>query len=59
MSDTECTKKDPCEKEGCQICCPHDSRDHGICLDCEHDGFESMMADAYDKAKDARKYGDT
>lgn len=26
-----------CEEESCQGCCPHDERDHGICLYCEHD----------------------
>lgn len=24
-----------CEEEKCQSCCPHDERDHGICLACE------------------------
>lgn len=30
--------------ETCQECCPHDERDHGICLDCEDD----ISSDGYD-----------
>jgi hypothetical protein len=26
-----------CDTDNCQACCPHDERDHGICLDCEHE----------------------
>lgn len=25
-----------CEEYGCQECCPHDERDHGFCMDCDH-----------------------
>lgn len=47
-----------CDEMECQQCCPHDERDHGICLDCGHDGYEDMAAAAYDRAKDHWKYGD-
>jgi hypothetical protein len=48
-----------CEEMGCQTCCPHDEYDHGICLDCELDRNDDLAARSYDRAKDARKYGDT
>jgi hypothetical protein len=47
----------PCEK-----CCDHTEIDHdegNHCLACGTDMTESVMAAAYDRAKDARKYGDT
>jgi hypothetical protein len=37
----------PCEEQGCQECCPHDERDHGICLDCEHEEDPGAAADWY------------
>ena len=48
----ECKDK----QDGCQACCPHDERDHGICLDCgdEQEDYGSSEADALvDAAKDA------
>jgi hypothetical protein len=39
----------PCKEEKCQECCPHDERDHGICLDCEH---EEDPGEAIDRAMD-------
>lgn len=36
--DTEHADSDlPCDRTDCQICCPHDERDHGICLECGHE----------------------
>lgn len=26
-----------CDETTCKDCCPHDERDHGICMDCEDD----------------------
>lgn len=46
----ECEGNSPCENEGCQACCSHDERDHGICLDCEH---EEDPGRAIDRAMDA------
>lgn len=34
-----------CEEEKCQTCCPHDERDHGICMSCEHEDDGSGHAD--------------
>ena len=39
-----------CDEENCQECCPHDERDHGICLDC---GQEEDPGAAIDRAMDA------
>jgi hypothetical protein len=39
-----------CDDPKCQQCCPHDERDHGICLDC---GDEDDGSAAIDKAMDA------
>jgi len=39
-----------CGQDHCQYCCPHDERDHGICLDCEH---EEDPGEAIDRAMDA------
>lgn len=44
--------------EVCEECCEHGDMDEGQCLDCGADRMEDMMAAAYDRAKDARKYGD-
>jgi hypothetical protein len=41
---------EPCDQEGCQICCTHDERDHGICLDC---GDEEDPGLAVDRAQDS------
>jgi hypothetical protein len=42
-----------CEFEKCQECCSHDERDHGICLDCEHENDGSGAADwAYEMSRD-------
>lgn len=38
-----------CEDVSCQECCSHDERDHGICLDCEH---EEDPGAAIDRAMD-------
>lgn len=40
----------PCADEQCQTCCPHDERDHGICLDC---GDEEDPGVAIDRAMDS------
>jgi hypothetical protein len=40
----------PCEEQGCQECCQHYDRDHGICMDCEH---EEDYGAAIDRAMDA------
>lgn len=44
--------------ERCESCCDHDDIDETTCLECGADMTEQMMADAYDRAKDLRKYGD-
>lgn len=38
--------------------CDHNDMDDAQCLDCGADLTETLAAQAYDKAKDARKYGD-
>lgn len=43
----------------CPECCDHSDMEGTFCLDCDQDRTEDMMADAYDRAKDAKKYGDT
>lgn len=40
---------DDCGHDKCQTCCAHDERDHGICLDCEH---EEDPGRAIDRAMD-------
>jgi hypothetical protein len=35
-----------CCQEKCQTCCNHDERDHGICLDCEHEQDPGEAIDA-------------
>lgn len=42
----------------CQECCEHNEHDHGICIDCGKDNYENMASAAYDRAKDAWKYGE-
>lgn len=42
--------EEDCGREDCQSCCPHDERDHGICLDCAH---EQDPGEAIDRAMDA------
>lgn len=37
--------------------CEHWELDHGVCMDCGEDQTEWIMAAAYDRAKDFRKYG--
>lgn len=39
----ECTKENPCESFVCTECCPHDEHDHGICLDCGADRYNSFI----------------
>lgn len=39
-----------CGREDCQQCCPHDERDHGICLYCAH---EQDPGEAIDRAMDS------
>jgi hypothetical protein len=39
-----------CGMDGCQECCAHDERDHGICLDC---GEEEDPGTAIDRAMDS------
>ena len=43
-------KGEPCDVDTCQECCSHDDRDHGICLNCEH---EEDPGRAIDRAMDA------
>jgi hypothetical protein len=43
-----------CQGEKCPHCCPHDERDHGMCLDCEHEedpgeAIDSVMDYGEDK----------
>ena len=40
---------DDCGDDRCQECCPHDERDHGICLYCGH---EQDPGEAIDAAMD-------
>lgn len=47
-----------CDSESCPACCEHGDLDGGQCLDCGSDLTEDLSAEAYDRAKDARKYGD-
>jgi len=47
----ECTESgEACNEEKCQQCCPHDERDHGICMDCED---EEDPGSAIDRAMDS------
>jgi hypothetical protein len=39
-------KGEPCDENKCQECCTHDDRDHGICLDCEHEQDPGAAIDA-------------
>lgn len=41
----------------CEGCCEHGDMDEGICLECGMDRREDLMAAAYYRAKDFRKYG--
>ena len=36
----------PCKDLECQECCPHDERDHFICLDCGHEQDPGELIDA-------------
>lgn len=56
----QCENPD-CDEETCQSCCDHEyDPDEGyMCLNCGTDGSEVVQSVAYDRAKDARKYGDT
>lgn len=49
----------PDDGELCNDCCDHeyDSSEGYTCLNCGDDGCESVLAAAYDRAKDIRKYG--
>jgi len=44
----------------CRECCEHefDASEGYTCLNCGMDGAEEMLARAYDRAKDLRKYGE-
>lgn len=59
LMDESAPQCSECGDDGsnCSECCPHDETDHGVCCDCETDLAESMMAAAYNRAKDAQKYG--
>lgn len=59
MHICECGNKYQGEYE-CPDCCEHefDPCEGFHCLQCGTDGSESVMSDTYDRAKDARKYGD-
>jgi hypothetical protein len=47
LSDYSNEECQGCERQECQTCCPHDDRDHGICLDCEHEEDPGAAADWY------------
>jgi hypothetical protein len=47
------------EEEPCDHPDGFDREEGNTCLICGYDGSEDIMADAYDRAKDMRKYGDT
>lgn len=34
------------ESDDCQECCPHDDHDHGICIDCGKDNYDSLIGDS-------------
>jgi len=40
------SKGEVCEERHCQDCCPHDERDHFICLDCGHEQCPGELIDA-------------
>ena len=46
--------------EACQACCEHEyDPDEGfMCLNCGKDGTEHVLSRAYDRVKDAIKYGE-
>lgn len=44
--DLECDGTDWCGVEACQKCCNHDELDHGICIDCGKDEYDSCVAAA-------------
>lgn len=47
---SQCGANDsPCEEQGCQECCMHDSFDHDVCEDC---GYERDPGIAIDRAMD-------
>lgn len=63
--DSECSfsrhvkaRLDGYEQEAIEASCDHAELDHGVCCDCGADRTEWLMARAYDRAKDSRKYGD-
>jgi hypothetical protein len=61
MSEPQEHPKGVCDDLTCQDCCDHDF-DVGEgyeCINCGMEGFEQCMSAAYDRQKDARKYGDT
>lgn len=49
---------EPCDASDCEECCDHHELDHFVCMDCGKDLTEQKMSDAYDRAKDIRKYGE-
>ncbi len=49
-SGNDIDDKGYCSEEKCQSCCPHNERDHGICLVCAH---EQDPGEAIDRAMDA------
>ncbi len=55
----ECNHTYPDHQYGCQDCCNHepDPDEGNHCLQCGKDCSEDVMSDAYDRAKDIRKYG--
>ena len=44
-----CSPQAPCEKDGCQECCPHTDRDSHCCLIC---GAETDWGAEIDRAMD-------
>lgn len=41
-----CTEENECGDIDCELCCPHDEFDHGICLGCGADKYEDLSAKA-------------
>ena len=60
MKCPECKENEVVYGDICQECCEHEfDADEGYtCLGCGLDGSEDVMAAAYDRAKDFRKYGE-
>jgi hypothetical protein len=41
-----------CDDDSCQECCPHDERENGYCIGCDHDGNDGSDVDsAYERVR--------